>query len=39
MKVMDVFSNIKVYRPEHKDEIDVKEFLYNMSPSYMNLSR
>ena len=39
MKVMDVFSNIKVYRPEHKDEIDVGDFLYNMSPSYMNLSR
>jgi transketolase len=39
IQVLSIFPNIKVFRPETKKEIDVKEFLYNKSPSYINLSR
>lgn len=39
MQVLSIFPNISVFRPETKCDIDIKEFLYNQSPSYINLSR
>ncbi len=39
LKVMDIFSNIKVFRPETKEDVNVKDFLYDPSPAYINLSR
>ena len=39
MQVLSIFPNIKTFVPSTKDDVDVKEFLYNSSPSYMNLSR
>lgn len=38
-QVLSLFPNIKTYRPKDKEDIDIKEFLYNYSPSYINLSR
>ena len=38
-QVLSLFPNIKTFRPENKEDIDIKEFLYNSSPSYINLSR
>lgn len=39
MQVLSIFPNIKTFIPSTKDEVNIKEFLYNSSPSYMNLSR
>lgn len=39
MQVLSIFPNIKTFVPNTKDDVNVKEFLYNSSPSYMNLSR
>jgi transketolase len=39
MQVLSIFPNIKTFIPSTKDDVNVKEFLYNPSPSYMNLSR
>jgi transketolase len=39
MQVLSIFPNIKTFIPNTKDDVNVKEFLYNSSPSYMNLSR
>lgn len=38
-KVISIFSNVKSFRPESKEDINIKEFLYNGQPSYINLSR
>lgn len=38
-QVLSLFPNIKTFRPKNKDDINIKEFLYNQSPSYINLSR
>jgi transketolase len=38
-QVLSLFPNIKTFRPKDKGDIDIKEFLYNQSPSYINLSR
>ena len=37
--IMKNFDNIKLYKKESIDEGDVKEFLYNDEPCYMNLRR
>jgi transketolase len=39
MQVLSIFPNIKTFIPNTKEDVNVKEFLYNSSPSYMNLSR
>ncbi len=39
MQVLSIFPNIKTFIPNTKGDVNVKEFLYNSSPSYMNLSR
>jgi transketolase len=39
MQVLSIFPNIKTFIPTTKDDVNIKEFLYNPSPSYMNLSR
>jgi transketolase len=39
MQVLSIFPNIKTFIPNTKNDVNVKEFLYNSSPSYMNLSR
>jgi transketolase len=39
MQVLSIFPNIKTFIPSTKDDVNVKEFLYDSSPSYMNLSR
>ena len=33
------FTNIHIFKPESSEEIDIKEFLYNEKPSYLNLKR
>lgn len=38
-QVLSLFPNIKTFRPKDKGDINIKEFLYNQSPSYINLSR
>jgi len=38
-QVLSLFPNIKTFRPKNKEDIDIKEFLYSSSPSYINLSR
>jgi transketolase len=39
MQVLSIFPNIKTFIPTTKDDVNIKEFLYDPSPSYMNLSR
>jgi len=37
--VLSPLQNIKIFKPETPDDINIKEFLYNESPSYLNLKR
>ncbi len=38
-KVLSSFENIKIYKPDTPEEIDLKEILYNNKPCYLNLKR
>ena len=37
--IISNFKNIKIFKPESPEDISIKEFLYNGSPSYLNLKR
>ncbi len=37
--VLSSLQNIKIFKPEIPDDIDIKKFLYNETPSYLNLKR
>jgi len=37
--VLSSLKNIKIFKPEKPEDINIKEFLYNESPSYLNLKR
>ena len=37
--VLSSLQNIKIFKPETPDDIDIKKFLYNETPSYLNLKR
>ena len=37
--IISNFKNIKIFKPESPKDIAIKEFLYNGSPSYLNLKR
>lgn len=39
LQVLSILSNIKCFRPEKEEDIDIKQFLYNKCPSYINLCR
>lgn len=39
VKIVQTLENIKLYKPESLTKDDVHEFLYNNTPSYMNLIR
>jgi len=38
-KVLEALPGIEVFRPETKEEVDIKKFLYSKKPSYINLRR
>lgn len=40
-QIMNVLKNIKQYRPETKEEVNLsfKDFLYSKNPSYINLKK
>ena len=37
--VLSSLQNIKIFKPENPEDINIKEFLYNETPSYLNLKR
>ena len=37
--VLSSLQNIKIFKPEKPEDINIKEFLYNEAPSYLNLKR
>ena len=37
--VLSSLQNIKIFKPEKPEDINIKEFLYNGAPSYLNLKR
>lgn len=37
--VLSSLQNIKIFKPEKPEDINIKEFLYNEVPSYLNLKR
>lgn len=39
VRVMETLENVRLYKPETLTQDDVREFLYNNAPSYMNLVR
>jgi transketolase len=39
ISVLNAIGGIKMYHPTDKDDIDIKGFLYEDNPSYMNLRR
>ena len=38
-EVFSAFENIKIYKPNLPEEIDLNEILYNNKPCYLNLKR
>lgn len=39
LKVLEALSNIEVHYPQTADDVDIKSFLYNEKPTYINLKR
>lgn len=39
VRIMETLENVRLYKPETLTQEDVREFLYNNRPSYINLVR
>ena len=37
--IANSFENIEIFRPEDNDDLELKTFLYNNKPSYLNITR